>query len=105
MRENSATKSLDLPNGADPERSDDGWETDTPSYRCVWSKTFCADPQISVGAVQLEDGTLSTAGNDAPTVFMDLSPISVEDCRSLAAALNAAADLAEKWGGTRGGVK
>jgi hypothetical protein len=91
---------IPLPNHADPQTADE-WQVDrtgdSPTYRCVWSTPFSEDHNIRVVGVQWTDGSLCTEGPDAPSVYMDHEPLPTNEARALAAALNAAADLADQW--------
>lgn len=94
------TAAVALPAGADPEFSDGEWEADIDSptgyYRCVWSPEFGTDG-VRVVATQYRDGTLGTA-DEAPHVSLGSGEaITTAEARQAAAALTAAADLADKW--------
>ena len=46
---------------------------------------------------QFADGTIGTAEPDAPLVYIGQDDYTPESARALAAAILAAADLADKW--------
>lgn len=100
-RVGAAMSAIALPPNSDPDMVDK-WEVDPtgeyPTYRCLWSNLLYASPSIRVVGIQLADGSMCLDDGDAPAVYLDLEPISTEAARAVAAALNAAADLAESWG-------
>ncbi|BBZ57062.1 hypothetical protein [Mycolicibacterium phocaicum] len=89
-----------LPDGADPEFSEGEWEADIDSptgwYRCVWSPAFGND-DVRVVATQYLDGSLGTAEESPHVSLGSGEAITPAEARKAAAALNAAADLADKW--------
>jgi len=91
-----------LPPGADPKFCDDDWQRDpsvpTGWYRCVWSKYFSDQLWVRAVATQYRDGTIDT-NDEAPQVFLDNDSYSPSQAREMAAALTAAAELAEQWAG------
>lgn len=96
----ASTNDVALPAGADPNMVDE-WQIDNtgehPTYRCVWSTPFYPEPMLRVVAVQLATGDMFLEEGDKPAVYMDHTPMSPADARALAAALTAAADLADSW--------
>jgi hypothetical protein len=92
---------LALPPGADPEFTDE-WEAEisvpTGWYRTVWSRYFSERLWIRAVATQYLDGTLDT-DKEAPRVFLDDDCYTPQEAREAAAALIAAADLADQWAG------
>ncbi len=91
-----------LPPGTDSNAVDE-WQIDRtgeyPTYRCIWSTPLSNDSRyhLKVVGVQLADGSMCVETGDAPAVYLDHDPMTPEAARAMAAALNAAADLAERW--------
>lgn len=93
-----------LPPGADPES--DGWEIHGSAYqRLVWSTPMplpehLASHDVRVVVTQIADGTLiNNHDDDQPLVYYGSEDYLPADARLIAQALNAAADLADFWGG------
>lgn len=93
---------LALPPGTDSNAVDE-WQIDKtggyPTYRCIWSTPLSNDSRyhLKVVGVQLIDGSICMEPGDAPAVYLDHEPMTPEAARAMAAALIAAADLAERW--------
>ena len=100
---------VDLPIGADTSvEYNYNWqpaEPDYPAYRTVWSPYFDEKAGIRAVATQLADGTLCTDGDDAPHVYIDMDAYTPADARALAAALTAAANLADLWASLARGIR
>lgn len=81
----------------------DPWEpagVDYPEYRMFWSKSLHAKLWVRVVGVQYADGSVAATGSDAPLVYIEHNEFTPRAVRDLAAALLAAADLAEEWAGS-----
>jgi hypothetical protein len=91
-----------LPPGADAEGSVDDWIADRGvTSRLVWSKPMPLPEHLTghnVQAVvtQLADGTVY---HDCESVFVGGLGWTLDDARSMAAAITAAADLVDSWTG------
>lgn len=92
-----------LPAGADSSPSyDDEWQPAQdghPAYRCVWSPPLGSSVYIRTVAVQYDDGSIATTGEDAPLVYIENTDYTPAAARAVAKALLCAADLADAWAG------
>lgn len=80
----------------------DAWEVDEPPYRFIKGANHAGDSNPAVGwvcatAVQYRDGSIDQTAEEGPMVMFDLTPLTIEQARALAAALTAAAGDAEGW--------